>query len=49
MNNPTPKSITQNWNECYFSFTCILYHYSTHTIKSQQLEVVYVIIESSPA
>ena len=28
---------------------CILYHYSTHTIKSQQLEVVYVIIESSPA
>ena len=27
---------------------CILYHYSTHTIKSQPLEVVYVIIESSP-
>ena len=27
------KSITQNWNECLFSFTCILYHYSTHIIN----------------
>ena len=49
MYNPMHKSITQNWNECLFSFTLysLSLFYSHH--QSQPLEVVFVIIESSPA
>ena len=47
MYNPMHKSITQNWNECLFSFTLysLSLFYSHH--QSQPLEVVFVIIESS--
>ena len=45
---PCTNQLLRIGMNAFFSFTCILYHYSTHTIKSQPLEVVYVIIESSP-